>query len=175
MLQMDGIMKKTTLLLLFCGLLAARADFVYRSGSSFLTTADLDGDGRSDLVLVDGSNATVRVGYQLSAANLAWAAARPLGLAEVTDIDCGQVFSLAKDVLVATAPALNRFNFYKLESAAQLPVPIPAYALGTGPQSLVLMDIGGGGNTAHDVLLGISVMNGNLPYQESAQGDLLTR
>ena len=43
-------MKKAILLLLFSGLLAAYADVVYRSGTSFLTTADLDGDPSTPMV-----------------------------------------------------------------------------------------------------------------------------
>ncbi|RKX40634.1 MAG: hypothetical protein DRP64_12370, partial [Verrucomicrobia bacterium] len=165
MLHMDGIMKKTTLLLLFCGLLAARADFVYRSGSSFLTTADLDGDGRSDLVMVDGSDSTVRIGYQLSAANLSWAAPRSLGLDEITDIACGTVQNLTRDSLVATAPALNRLNVYDLPAASTLPTPVSAFGNGTGPYSVTAVDIGGGGNTAHDDLVTITTLNGSSPFR----------
>ncbi|MEA2068793.1 MAG: hypothetical protein U9P12_06305, partial [Verrucomicrobiota bacterium] len=158
-------MKKTTLFLLFCGLLAAQADFVYQSGTSFTTTADLDGDGRSDLVLVDGSNATVRVGYQLSANTITWAAPRSLGLDEVTDVACGNMLDGGHDVLVATAPMLNRYHLYHLDSASAPLVPISAYTTGLGPQSLVAMDIGGAGNTANDDLLAVSVMNGGSPFR----------
>jgi hypothetical protein len=158
-------MKKTILLLLFCGLLAAHADFVYRSGTSFLTTGDLDGDGRSDLVLVDGLNATVRVGYQLSATNLTWAAARPLGLAEVTDINCGSVKSNAYDSIIATAPTLNRLNMYNAGSANTILSPEAIYMNGTGPYSLATLDIGGAGNTAQDDIVVITTLNGSSPHK----------
>jgi len=131
-----------------------------------MTTADMDGDGRSDLVLVDGTGASVRVGYQLSAGNLAWAAPRTLGMEEVTDISCGRFYSMySQDLLVATAPALNRYNLYYLPTAADIPVPQAAYAVGTGPQSIVAMDIGGAGNTAEDDLFSVSIMNGSAPFK----------
>ena len=158
-------MKKTTLFLLFCGLLTTQANFVYQSGSSFTTTADLDGDGRSDLVLVDGSNATVRVGYQLSANTITWSAPRSLGLDEVTGVTCGNILNTGYDVLVATAPMLNRYHLYHLDSAATPLVPTSIYAAGLGPQSLAAMDIGGAGNTANDDLFSVSVMNGGSPYR----------
>ncbi|MCF7816606.1 MAG: hypothetical protein K9M54_01890 [Kiritimatiellales bacterium] len=158
-------MKKTTFALLFCGLFAAQADFVYQSGLDFLTTADLDGDGRSDLVLVDGANATVRIGYQLSASTITWFASRSLGLDEATGIACGNVLNAGHDVLVATAPMLNRYNLYHLNSPSQPPVPITASAAGIGPRSVVAMDIGGAGNTVNDDLFSISIMNGSSPYK----------
>jgi len=156
-------MKKTTLLLVFCGLFGAHAGFVYQSGTSFTTTADLDGDGRSDLVLVDGSSATVRVGYQLAADTITWSAPRSLGLDEVTDIACGNVLNVGYDILVATEPMLNRYHIYHLDSASQPPVPTAVYTLGAGSKSVVAMDIGGIGNTAEDDLFTVSVMNGSPP------------
>lgn len=158
-------MKKITVALLFGGLLAAHADFVYQSGSAFLTTADLDGDGRSDLVLVDGPSATVRVGYQLSAGSLTWAPLRSLGLDEVTDIACGTVQNLGYESLVATAPFLNRVNVYELLTAGSQPFPVAAYGNGTGPQAVMAIDIGGTGNTAHDDLVTVTTLNGLSPFR----------
>ena len=158
-------MKKTILFLFFCGLLAAHADFVYQSGTSFTTTADLDGDGRADLVLVDGSNATVRVGYQLSANSFTWADPRPLGLNNITGVACGKVLSTSSDALVATSPDLNRINIYEAPSASTVLSPVAVYGNGIGPFSLAAMDIGGSGNTAHDDLLATSLCNGTGAYR----------
>ncbi|MBN2161593.1 MAG: chitobiase/beta-hexosaminidase C-terminal domain-containing protein [Pontiellaceae bacterium] len=158
-------MKKTTLILACCGLLSAHADFVYRSGTDFLTTADLDGDGRSDLVLVDGSNATVRVGYQLTAGQATWAAPRTLGLDSVTDITCGNILNTGYDVLVAAAPMLNRCQLYTLAKPTSPAVPSAIYSTGIGPESVAAIDIGGTGNTANDDLVAVSIMNGSSPYR----------
>ncbi len=158
-------MKKLTAALLFGGLLAANADFVYQSGSSFLTTAGLDGDGRSDLVLVDGPSATVRVGYQLSAGTLIWAQLRSLGLDEVTDIACGTVQNLGYESLAVTAPFLNRVNVYELPTANTQPFPVAAYGNGTGPYSVTALDVGGAGNTAHDDLVTVTTLNGTSPFR----------
>ena len=159
------MMKKTILFMFFCGLLAAHADFVYQSGSRFTTTADMDGDGRSDLVLVDGSNATVRIGYQLSANSFTWADPRPLGLNNVTGVACGTVLSTSSDALVATSPDLNRINIYEAPSAAAVLSPVAVYGNGIGPFSVAAMDIGGSGNTAHDDLLATSLYNGTNSYR----------
>jgi len=158
-------MKKLTIVLLFGGLLAAQADFVYQSGSSFLTTADLDGDGRSDLVLVDGPSATVRVGYQLSAGNLTWAPLRSFGLDNVTGIACGTVQHTTHDSIIVTAPALNRMNIYEAQSASAQLVPVAAYGNGVGPYTVTALDVGGTGNTAHDDLVTVTTLNGTSPFR----------
>ncbi len=150
-------MKKTISLVLFSFALMAQADFVYRVGTSFLTTADMDGDGRADPVLVDGSNVTVRIGYQLSETNLSWAAPRSLGLAELTDMACGALRTNANDVLAVCAPSLNRFAFFNLASATQTPVPEAAYGTGIGPEYMAVLEIAGGGN--EDVFC-TSILNG---------------
>lgn len=155
-------MKKTILAFVSCCLLGVHADFVYRYGSSFSTTADMDGDGRSDLVLVDGSNATVRVGYQLSANTITWSAPRSLGLDEVFDIACGTVRTNANDLLVVCAPELNRFVFYDLATATQPPVPEAGYGTATGPGSIAVLEISGGG---YEDLLAVSEMNGSSPFR----------
>ncbi len=150
-------MKKTISLFLISCALVAQADFVYRVGNSFLTTADMDGDGRADPVLVDGSNVTVRIGYQLSETNLSWAAPRSLGLAEISDVACGALRTNVNDVLAVCAPSLNRFSFFNLASATQTPVPEAAYGMGIGPECMAVLEIAGGGN--EDIFC-TSVLNG---------------
>jgi hypothetical protein len=87
---------------------------------------------------------------------------------EVSDISCGNILPGPADVLVATAPMLNRFNLYSLPTATQPAIPSAAYAEGTGPQSIVAMDIGGTGNTAEDDLFAVSIMNGSSPFRGTA-------
>ncbi len=158
-------MKKRTIALLFGGLLAAQADFVYRSGSAFLTTADLDGDGRSDLVLVDGPAATVRVGYQLSAGTLTWAPLRSFGLDNVTGVACGTVQYTTHDSIIVTAPSLNRLNVYEAPTTTTQLVPVAAYGNGVGPYTVSALDVGGTGNTLHDDLVSITTLNGTSPFR----------
>ena len=154
-------MKKTISLFLISFALVAQADFVYRVGNSFLTTADMDGDGRADLVLVDGSNVTVRVGYQLSDATLSWSAPRSLRLDEITDIACGNFRNKTMDTLAVCSPALNRFTFFELATASQPPVPVAAYGQGIGPEALVATDLSSG---SYKDLLAVSSMNGLSKY-----------
>ncbi len=150
-----------------CALLAAgavHAGFVYQTDRQFLTTGDLDGDGRSDLVVVDASNATLRVGYQLSANAYTWADPRPLGLDSVAGVACGNLLSTTREAVVATSPALNRINVYEAPSAAAVLSPVPAYGNGIGPFSVAAMDVGGSGNTAHDDLVAASMLNGSTAF-----------
>ena len=157
-------MKKT---ILACALLAAgavNAAFVYQTGRQFLTTGDLDGDGRDDLVVVDASNATLRVGYQFSANAYTWADPRPLGLDTVEGVACGNLLSTSQAAVAATAPTLNRINVYDASSATAALVPVPVYGNGIGPSSLAALDVGGAGNTAHDDLAVANILNGNAPF-----------
>ncbi len=150
-----------------CALLAAgavHAGFVYQTDRQFLTTGDLDGDGRSDLVVVDASNATLRVGYQISANAYTWAAPRPLGIDSVAGVACGNVLSTSREAVVATSPFLNRLNIYEAPTATSILSPVAAYGTGTGPFSVTAMDVGGAGNTAHDDLVAASMLNGSSPY-----------
>jgi len=158
-------MKKISILFMLCSLITAKAGFVYQTESSFLTTADMDGDSRLDLVMVDGSNANVRIGYQLSDAVLTWSDSRSLGLSEVTDIACGSVLTNANDLLVVTEPNLNRFNIYDLPAVDTPAVPVARYGATIGPRFIAAMDIAGAGNTTHDDLFVVSVMNGSSPYR----------
>lgn len=160
-------MKKLLFLLLIVCASTSQADFVYRIGNTFLTTADMDGDGRADPVLVDGSNCTVRIGYQQALTNISWAAPRSLGLAELSDIACGTLRTNANDVLTVCSPSLNHFVFYNLASATQSPVPESGYGTGIGPESIVALEIAGGGN---EDLLAVSSMNGTTPYHMERLG-----
>lgn len=157
-------MKKRIGYLLFITL-TAHAGFVSQLNTSFLTTADMDGDGRSDMVLVDGSNGVVRIGYQLTLRTFTWSAPRSLGIEGITDITCGAVLTNAHDVLLATSPLLNRYSVFALPSPTQSPVAQSFYGEGTGPNALAAIDIGGAGNTPHADLVSVSIMNGASPVK----------
>ena len=160
-------MKKIILMMMFCGLLSAQADFVYQSGSDFMTTADLDGDGRSDLVLLDGSNATVQVGFQTSTTNITWSEPRSLGMDNVTGMGCGNILTNTYDVLITTTPLLNRQHLYHLNTLTQTPIPVALHVTGIGPEALAVLDIGGAGNTIHEDVISFSGMNGSSPNKST--------
>ena len=64
-----------TLLLAFDG----RA-FVYENAFEFTSTADVDGDGDEDLLIVDKSTGNYRVAYQLPNGQYSWSNARASGI-----------------------------------------------------------------------------------------------
>jgi len=157
-------MKKAFGIIFLYGALSAQASFVYQNGSNFMTTTDLDGDGLSDIVLLNGDDATVQVGYQVNATNTVWSPPRSLGLARVTGMTCGHILSDPFDVLAVTDPILNRLHFYQLNNKTQTLQSIAAYIPGfVGLKRIAVADVGGAGNTPFADIVALSTMNGINP------------
>lgn len=133
--------------------------FTLEAPGEFHLTADLDGDGREDVVLVDRATGVYRVGYQLAAGVHTFAAARASGIGEVTAVSAGRVLNLGRDGLVVASPWANRINLVDAPNAASITPPVPVYPLGIGPEQVLAIDVGGAGNTAHADLLSITVKN----------------
>ncbi len=158
-------MKRIFFIFILLNIAVAQAGFVYKTDQNFFTTADLDGDGNKDIVMVNGTNATIRIGYQTTQTNVIWSSLRSLGMESVTGIDCGNILNTPYDVLIATTPLLNRLNIYKLNSPTTQPTPSAVYANKLGPRSVVTLDVGGSDNTTNDDICSFSTMNGaSQPY-----------
>src|SRR5205807_1877059 len=53
---------------------------IYESPQEFFGSADFDGDGRPDLVIVDKASGKYRLGYQTEPGVIGWVDCRPSGL-----------------------------------------------------------------------------------------------
>lgn len=146
---------------LVLGLLASRAlAFTYETPGELHLAADLDGDGREDVVIVDRVTGAFRVGYQLAAGVHTFAAARASGIPEPSTATAGRMVNLGRDTLVVGSDVANRLNQVDAPNAATVVVPSPVYPAGIGPSSAVAINIGGAGDTAHADLVAVTSLNG---------------
>jgi formylglycine-generating enzyme required for sulfatase activity len=124
------------------------APFVYETTNEFFTTGDFDGDGRTDIVIVDRVSGKYRLGYQRSPGTFSWVDCRPSGIKDVTGFDAGKLLATNRDALVFTSPDANAITILDVSSptASSKPVNVP-FSAGLGPNAVVALDIGGAGNT----------------------------
>lgn len=135
------------------------ASFVHESPAELLLTADLDGDGREDMVIVDRESGGFRVGYQLVADTFTYTSARSSGLRDVTSVTAGKFGSLTRDSLIFASKAANRLQLVSASDPNVHTSPIPIHLSGIGPDLIIGIDIGGGGNTDHTDLFATTTEN----------------
>lgn len=123
-------------------------------------TADLDGDGRADLIVIDRASGGFRAAYQLAPGTWTWTPARATGIAGITSAAAGRWFSTGRDSLAVAAPAANRTHIVQATNQNAHPILTPVFTPALGPSAVASPDIGGGGNTAHSDLWLATVENG---------------
>jgi len=101
-----------------CFSLALRADsFVYETATEFITSADVNGDGLLDVIVLDKSTGNARVGYQDSDGALAWSAPLPTGAAGAQAMGVGRFINGARAAIAVTSPELNRVRAIDLANS----------------------------------------------------------
>src|SRR5438093_3043586 len=127
---------------------ARAASFIYETTNEFFGTGDFDGDGKSDLVIVDKETGKYRLGYQLNAGAITWVDCRPSGMKDITGFSIGKLIATNRDALVFTSPDANQISIMDVGSstAPSRPLLVP-FTAALGPSTLVALDIGGAGNT----------------------------
>lgn len=123
-------------------------------------TADLDGDGREDIIVLDRASGGFRAAYQNAPGVWNWAAARATGIAEITGATPGKWLTTARDSFAVVSPAANRCHIVAAATPAAQPALTPVFTPGLGPSGVASPDIGGADNTAHSDLWLASVENG---------------
>ena len=119
---------------LFAGRL--HAAFVYETPGEFFTSADFNGDGTADVLVLDKLTGNARVGYADGLGNLTWSAPLVTGVENVSGCAAGHFKLTTRDTLAVTAANLNRVQLYDLlntNSAISLGT---STAMGLGPHSL---------------------------------------
>ncbi len=134
----------------------------FQSGPVEITGyADLNGDGRADVVIVDRETGTVRVGFQLDNSGvLQWTPGRAAGIYNITGVTAGRLLVTTRDTLAFTSPETGRVKLVGLDSPTaqpQLSDWIPAGMV--GPLSLAAGQIVG--TSALEDLLLTSTWNGS--------------
>jgi len=137
-----------TLLALLSITWSARA-WNYETPFEFILEADLDGDGLTDVIIVDKETGAFRVGYQTVSGAPVWSDSRASGIDAVTGASVGRVLNTTRDTLVVTAPGANRINLIEAINGSAPVLPVSAFIPSLGPNLAAAIDIGGVGNTAH--------------------------
>lgn len=128
--------------------LGENSPFVYETPNEFFGSGDFDGDGRTDVVIVDKISGKFRLGYQLTAGMLSWVDNRPSGMKGIAGLGLGRLLAKERDALAFTAPDANQITLVDASSptAPGKPVDIP-FSAALGPNTVVPADIGSFGKT----------------------------
>jgi formylglycine-generating enzyme required for sulfatase activity len=129
--------------------------FVYETPQEFFGSGDFDGDGRTDLVIVDKASGKFRLGYQTPAGRFNWADCRPSGLKGINGFDVGRLLSNKSDAFAFAAADANQIILLDAPApeAAGKRLPVPFNAA-LGPSTIVGVD---GGSLAKNGLLDLFV------------------
>jgi hypothetical protein len=146
-----------------CFLALSASAFVYETPTEFHADGDFDGDGRTDLVIVDKATGGYRIGYQLSPGIYTWSATRASGIQSVSGLAVGRLSATTRNGLAFTAPEANRVNLLDASNPTSAPTPVPVHIGSIGPNVVAAIDIGGSGNTTFDDLFIGSIYNAGTP------------
>lgn len=122
------------------------AAWVYESAREFFSSADLDGDGRRDLVVVDKAGGDYRLGYQTAPGVFTWAGPRASGIENVTGFSVGRMTNSGGEDLLFTSPAANRVHLLRATDPNNAGLPRAIHLPSVGPSLVVALDVGGPGN-----------------------------
>ena len=119
---------------------------------------DFDNDGRADAAVINRTDGSFRIGYQMQPGILEWSAARASGVPGATWAAVGTLTG-ASGALAVAGPEANLVSVVRVPSAASAVVPVMVAAGGIGPAGVLALDIGGAGNTAADDLVVFTGLN----------------
>ena len=127
---------------LLCGLAqlcdsSHAAPFVYETPGEFLTTADFNGDGVPDVLLLDKITGNARVGYGGSNGVLTWSAPLPTGVPNPTGCAAGRFQQTGWDTVAVTAPSFNAVNLVDLSQTNTAGTPAVVTPNGVGPHTIL--------------------------------------
>src|ERR1039457_980817 len=142
-----------------------QAGLVYETPAEFLTSADFNGDGIADVLVLDKLTGNARVGYANASGALTWSAPLITGCENVAGCAVGRFLQTTRDAVAVTAPDFNRANLVDLSATNSAGAPVPVTPAGLGPHTLVaLANPLGGATPAYNYLLVASSLN-NAPAE----------
>jgi formylglycine-generating enzyme required for sulfatase activity len=117
--------------------------FVYETPSEFFGAGDFDGDGRSDVVIVDKDTGKYRLGFQMTEGLFSWVDCRPSGIKGITGFSVGNLFTKGRDGFVFTSPDANEITLVDASStsATGKPRTVP-FTAALGPNTVLAVDAG---------------------------------
>ncbi|MCX6858560.1 MAG: hypothetical protein NTV80_27125 [Verrucomicrobia bacterium] len=146
---------KTKLLSLFMIAAVAKAHAgttVHETTNEFSASGDFNGDGNSDVLVIDKATGLYRIGYGSGTGTFAFANGRASGVTGVTGVAVGKLNGIAADSFAVTSPAQNRANILSPTTSGYTE-PKAVFDGGLGPVVMAALDItGGAAPTAEDDL-----------------------
>ncbi len=150
-------MKRHLLLLLLTATPLFAITTVQETPREFSAAGDFNGDGFSDVLVLDKTSGIYRIGYGNVAGTLNFAEGRPSGMDTVTGFAVGKL-SGTRDSFAVASPTANRAHVLSPLSAGYTEPKIAA--AGTGAQLLAAFDMPGGpGPTAEDDLASFATLD----------------
>src|SRR5882724_5413300 len=139
---------------------AGTSSFVQETPVEFFGTGDFDGDGRTDVVIVDKESGKFRIGYGSTNDLLSWVDCRFSGLKGVAGFSIGKLAATNLDSFAFSSPDANQITIVSASSstAPGKPLTVPFNAA-LGPSTIVAVDIGGPGKTSLSDLYVSSIYN----------------
>ena len=145
-------MKHLTLLLLLAATPLVAGTPVQETDREFSAAGDFNGDGFSDLLVLDKTSGVYRIGYGSASGALTIAEGRASGLGTVSGCAVGKLNGTARDSFAATTPTANRAQILSPQTVGYTE-PKPAQDAGVGAKLLAAFDMpGGAAPTAEDDL-----------------------
>ena len=132
---------------------------VFETEREFCASADFNGDGKQDVLVLDKLTGLYRIGSgEGTTGPPVFVAARATGAAEVTGMAVGKLSGVACDSFAVTAPAQNRVQVLSPNSGGYIEPKTIADA-GIGPVTMAALDIPSGASPTAEDDLGILVAN----------------
>ena len=160
----SALLRRATLVAVACCFMlrpvAAAPSFVYETTNEFLTAGDFNGDGVSDVLVLDKLTGNARVGYGNTNGTLTWSAPLVTGVGNATGCGVGRLLQTTRDAVAVTAPSFNEVDLVDLSATNTAGAPSVVTPEGLGPHTVVtLADPAGGAAPAYNDLLAASSDN----------------
>ncbi len=139
---------------------------IYESPKELMGTADFDGDGRPDVIIVDKETGKFRLGYQTKPGVFDWVECRPSGFDGIAGLTIGHLLKTNENSVAFASPSTSKITIVSVSNPTEVarPVPVP-FSAALGPNTVVAVDVGGEGNTPLADLFVGSMFNAPDPGQ----------
>lgn len=132
---------------------AARADTTVELRHELLALGDFNGDGRTDVAIVDRDSGQFRVAHFSAAGVPAWGGPFHSGVAPAEGVAAGRLLAATRDALAVTGEATNRANVFDLATLAQPTAPLSLFAPQVGPSGVVAAQMSGSASALAEAAL----------------------
>lgn len=116
------------------------AGFVHETDQEFTASADFNGDGHLDLLILDKQSGTYRTGYGAGTGAYTFAESRPTGAANITGVAVGKLSGLTNDAFAVTSADQNRVQVLR-PSTSGFTEPMSVPQGGLGPTLLAALNL----------------------------------